>query len=474
MTVHILFWFDVEDYITPQSDIALGRLVDIFDRHEAKATFKLVAEKVRSLRRGGHDDILAKLLPHAIGYHTDSHSRPPSISEQLVGLGWPEGIEAFIEREQDGLETLRHIFGRVPTCYGQPGGAWAPQVYPALRRWGIPAYLDAGPWVDLDHKPHRYCDTLNILDVDGLMHIGIGGGADEVLKRQTQLARIVDRLRPSGGIVSLFAHECEFVTAQFWDAINFGGGQDTPRDQWQPALLVDEAESEARYAAMDNFLAFAGNLPGVEISTAADLPRLFPDRAKGHPFSAREVADLTAHCADQITHQQIDDTWLSPAEIFALTVRLLAQRARTGRWPAQVLYRYVDGPPAPPFAQFNSPKVENLQEGRCLALDDLFGTCLYEDAALDQNGHLPAEVQIGRTWLSPADFLTTVGAALPGWLDGGTDDAPIQSGDLASARHVPDHVGWNWIIFAPGFNGDPLLELGKLQAWTLKPAMLNK
>ncbi len=465
MTVHILFWFDVEDYITPESDLALGRLVDIFDRHEAKATFKLVAEKVRGLRRRGHDPILAKLLPHAIGYHTDFHSRPPSISEQLVGLGWQEGIAAFVEREQEGLETLRHIFGRAPACYGQPGGAWAPQVYPALRRWCIPVYLDAGPWVNLGGQPHRYCDVLNILDVDGLMHVGIGRGADEVLNRQAQLAHIVDRLRPGGGIVSLYAHECEFVTTQFWDGVNFRGGQDTPRERWQPALLVDEAEREARYAAMDNFLAFAGALPGVEISTAADLPRLFPDRAKGRWFGAREVADLAASCADRITHQQIDDAWLAPAEIFALTVRLLAERARTGRWPSEIPYRYADGPPAAPHTQINT---------QTLSLNDLFGTCLFENTALDQNGHLPAEVQIGRTWLSPADFLATVGAALPGWLDGGADDAPIRSGDLASAQYVPDHVGWDWIIFAPGFNGDPLLELGKLQAWTLKPATLDK
>ena len=61
MTISVFFWFDVEDYITPESDVALGRLVDIFDRHGLKATFKMVAEKVRGLERRGHQDIIDKL-----------------------------------------------------------------------------------------------------------------------------------------------------------------------------------------------------------------------------------------------------------------------------------------------------------------------------------------------------------------------------------------------------------------------------
>ena len=44
MQVYVFFWFDVEDYVTPESDVALGRLVDIFDRHGLKATFKRVGE----------------------------------------------------------------------------------------------------------------------------------------------------------------------------------------------------------------------------------------------------------------------------------------------------------------------------------------------------------------------------------------------------------------------------------------------
>jgi hypothetical protein len=479
--VYVYLWFDVEDYVTPESDVALGRLVDMFDRHGLKATFKMVAEKVRGLERRGHHDILASLRAHDVGYHTDYHSKPPSIPEYELELGWEAGIAEFVQREQAGLDTLKRAFGRTPSCYGQPGGSWAPQVYPALRRWGIPVYLDAGPWLALDGRPHRYCDVLDMLGLEGLMHIGIGGGRERVSRCQVQLGRLVERMRPTGGVISLYAHECEFVTQSFWDAVNYAGGADTPRERWQPAPLVSESERKDRYAAMDEFLSFVRSLPDVEVTVASQASLLYLDRAKGRKFTPRQVALACAAMADAITHQQCDEVWLSPAEIYGLAVGLLAARVRNDAWPDHVSYRYLDGPPTPPFAppassavQSSSDHVPRLASSVSrLALDDLFGTCLYEDASLNVNGHMPAQVQVGRNWFSPADFLSTVGAALPRWLDGGTDAAPLVRGDFVQARYVPDHVSWDWLVFPPGFNADPLLQMGKLQAWTLKPATLS-
>ena len=281
MRVYLYIWFDVEDYVTPESDVALGRLVDIFDRHGLKATFKMVAEKVRGLERRGHHDIVTKLRAHDIGYHTDYHSKPPSIPEYELECGWEDGIAEFVRREQAGMDTLKRAFGRTPSCYGQPGGSWAPQVYLALRRWGVPVYLDAGPWLALDGRPHRYCDVLDMLGLEGLMHIGIGGGREGVSRCQVQLGRLVDRLRPTGGEISLYAHECEFVTQTFWDAVNYAGGADTPREAWRPAPLLSEREREARYAAMDEFLAFVRSLPDVEVKVASEASLLYLDRARG-------------------------------------------------------------------------------------------------------------------------------------------------------------------------------------------------
>jgi len=465
MAVCVFFWFDVEDYVTPESDVALGRLVDIFDRHGLKATFKMVAEKVRGLERRGHQDIIGKLRAHDIGYHTDYHSKPPSISEYLLDCDWEGGIAEFVRRERAGLDTIKGAFQRTPSCYGQPGGSWAPQVYPALRRWGIPVYLDAGPWVKLDGRPHRYCDVVDLLGLDALMSIGIGAGREEVSRRRACVAGWVDRLRPAGGEISLYAHECEFATRVFWDAVNYARGADTPRERWQPAPLLTEQEREERYAAMDEFLTFVQSLPDVQIVVASQAPLLYLDRAKGRSFTPRQIGQVCASLADGITHQECDGVWLAPAEVYGLAVALLAARVRNDRWPDHVPYRYLDGPPT-------SPLVGSLP-GR-VTLDDLFGTCLFEDAYLNGHGQMPAQVQVGRGLLTPADFVATIGAALPRWLEGSMDDAPVVCGDFVQSRHVPDHVSWDWLVFPPGFDADALLQMAKLQAWTLKPASLRR
>jgi hypothetical protein len=215
---------------------------------------------------------------------------------------------------------------------------------------------------------------------------------------------------------------------------------------------------------MDAFLSFVQALPDVQVVVASQAPLLYLDRAKGRSFTPGQVAQLCAPMPDGVIHQQCDGAWLSPAEIYGLVVSLLAARVRDGQWPAQVPYRYFDGPPEPPVVQLGAS---------ALPLDDVYGTCLFEDAYLNSYGRMPAQIQVGRNWLAPADWLATDGADLPRWLEGSGDDAPLVRGDFASAQYVPDHVSWNWVIFPPGFDGDPLLQLGKLQAWTLKPAPLR-
>jgi hypothetical protein len=470
MAVYVFFWFDVEDYVTPESDMALGRLIDIFDRHGLKATFKMVAEKVRGLERRGHQDIIGKLHAHDIGYHTDSHSRPPSISEYLMDCDWEGGIAEFTRREQAGLDTLKRAFQRTPSCYGQPGGAWAPQVYPALRKWGIPVYLDAGPWVSLSGRPHRYCDVLDLLGLETLKSIGISGGHKEVSRRQAQFSEWVGRLGPTGGEISLYAHECEFATRTFWDGVNYARGADTPREKWQPAPLLSEEEREERYAAMDGFLTFVQSFPNLQIVVASQLSLLYRDRAKGRSFTPRQIAEACEPMVDGITHQQCGGVWLAPAEVYGLAVALVAARVRNDRWPDQVSYRYLDGPQARPFSDLSWDHASSSASS--VTLDDLFGACLYEDAYLNACGQMPAHVQIGRHWLSPADFLATIAAVLPRWLEYDVDEVPLVHGDFVQAQHVPDHVSWDWPIFPPEFSADSLLQMGKLQAWTLKPAVL--
>jgi hypothetical protein len=85
---------------------------------------------------------------------------------------------------------------------------------------------------------------------------------------------------------------------------------------------------------------------------------------------------------------------------------------------------------------------------------------------------LPNEVFVGSETLSLADFTATLAASA---------DRKGAGGDVKVVRGTPEFDRYfatdgkkpfNWIIHQEGFDGTALLELGRLQGWTLKPAQL--
>jgi hypothetical protein len=92
--------------------------------------------------------------------------------------------------------------------------------------------------------------------------------------------------------------------------------------------------------------------------------------------------------------------------------------------------------------------------------------------AVQKNGRLPAQVYLGSYSLSLADFAATAAATL---LAPDTEIA-LRHGNLVFEHYVSgDPVGpFKWGIHPVGFSAPRLLELTRLQAWTLKPAKLRR
>ena len=126
--VYVILWFDTEDYILPADDDAALHLADFLTREDIRATLRWSG---RSRRTGAAKryDVIAALKKHEIGFHSNWHSVQPSPAMYLSTLGWDEGVAEFDRREGPGRDDVERIFGRAPTCYGQPGSSWGPQSY---------------------------------------------------------------------------------------------------------------------------------------------------------------------------------------------------------------------------------------------------------------------------------------------------------------------------------------------------------
>src|SRR5262249_24821620 len=312
--VYVVLWFDTEDYILPASDDAALRIADILTREGIRATFKVVGEKARTLEARGRTDVIAALAKHEIGYHSNYHSFQPSPAMYLSTLGWDEGVTEFDRRERPGYDDIKRIFGVAPSCYGQPGSSWGPQVYGAMRRWNMDVYLDAGMHVNLEDRPFYYCGVLNLYKLAHLMRADINKPNELAHAAQKFLAAREKLKAEGGGVVSIMYHPCEFVHKEFWDGVNFRNGANPPREKWQLPRSKTPEESATAYRIFEQCIQLMKRFDDVQFITASQAGKLYRDKAREHRFRSGEIRAISQSLAPNISFFENGDYALSAAE----------------------------------------------------------------------------------------------------------------------------------------------------------------
>ena len=485
-TVLVTLWFDTEDYVLPQSDDAAKRLAEILTRLGVRATFKMVGEKARVLEQRGRTDVIEALRAHEIGYHTDMHSRPPTPATYLQNAGWDDGIAEFLRREAAGAKDVERILGRPLAAYGQPGSSWAPQAYPALRKMGIPLYLDEADHVGLDDQPFYYGGMLNVFRMRStLARAELRGGAS-LEEGKAAFRAAADRVRAKGGgTVSVYYHPCEWVHARFWDAVNFADGANPPREAWKPPAVRPAAETEQAFADFERFVAFVKAQPGVRFVTASELVQAYADRARGREFGRDELLAIARAVQGEQTFLRRDGYTLSAADTFSLLAQAASAFVREGALPASVQVRPLDGPAdvyRAPLGGARTPaggaNTEDAGGSRPPVPWEAFARTT-EDVArfIEAAGRVPTEVWVGAESFSPAAYLAMLGASVEAIVATGRPPAGVErrEGRFTADRDVAADTPalWSWPIFPKGFHAPRIMQLARLQAWTLKPAVLH-
>jgi len=111
----------------------------------------------------------------------------------------------------------------------------------------------------------------------------------------------------------------------------------------------------------------------------------------------------------------------------------------------------------------------------------------FRDAVLETNremrarAHVPARIFVGAMPVAPADFMRAAAAVVANMLQSDASDTPVFPARVAVpggtavaterfvAKDSPELFG-GWVIHPPGFRAPRVMELARLQAWTLKPA----
>jgi len=469
--MYVLLWFDTEDLLLEASDDAALRLATFCTREGVKANFKLVGEKVRLLVQRGRRDVIEALGKHEIGYHTEFHSVHPTPAQYTSTLGWDEGVAEFIRREGRGVKDLKRVFGSGPTWYGQPGSSWCPQSFGALRAWDIPVYLDIGNHIGVEGRPHYYCGILTIYDLRYSLRVGLGRPeqVDDAKRRFGEARR--NLLAEGGGVAHIFYHPCEFVHAQFWDGVNFRGGANPPREKWKVPPAKTPEQSRIAYENFESYIRWIkSTFDDVEFLTATDAARLYRDRARGRTFSGTEIREIASAVTpvqgrEGITFQRRGDYALAPSEVLALLTGALAKAPDAGENPAlEVVLEDTPLGPTGIVPEMSEP-VETSRSQFVRTTKDVWDS-------LRRQGRVPGTVWLGSKGVPPEAYL----GALAGVIAGGrrAETVEIRPAALTASKYVRQDSPrlWGW-LFPEGFHAPHLMELAKLQAWTIKPAILR-
>jgi hypothetical protein len=472
VAVKLIFSFDSEDYITPESTGAEKWWAEAMTRHGITACICLVGELARSLRERGRREVIEAMGRHEICYHSDMHSAPLTHAEYLDRMSWDEGLAAVRAREIRGLEDVSDLFGRRPSAYCKPGASWGAPVSVAMAEWGVPVFCDAPfEWApgELMWFAGQLCTGYHC-HFDGYFNIP----DDERLPRMK--ADFEQRAAAhESGVLVMYTHPCRLVTSQLWDGVNFAHGTNPPREAWQPAPLRPPAQIEALKRDFDAFLAWVVRQSGVELTTYSALHATH--RPAPAPWIGRqELLRLAGEVGDPPAPVKLQGEWLSPAELFGLVTRVLTVYGETGKLPEAVAVRRLLGPTEP----VSEPPAGPAE----VPLTALLAAARTADAHATRTGAMPSRLTAG-VEVGPNLFLQAACAALEGLSSGAAprvvpigqprlpevgaaveETALAQRSDFQNLRFRD-----GWVIFPTGFEGRNVLRQIRQQTWTGKPAV---
>ena len=469
--IYVLIWFDVEDYFSADSDDADMRAAEIALDAGVPVTVKVVGEKARALERNGRQDVIAALARHAVGYHSDWHSRPPTIAAYLADLDWEDGAREFEERERQGFEDVRRIFGQDPICFGQPGPSWAPQIYPALRKWNIPLYLDEAAHVGLPtEQPFWFQSMLHIFNLRrNAIKMEFGNAADfEQTCKLFEAACERISTNNGSGLISLYYHPQEFIYRGFSDEVNFGGGTDPSSCAWKTFEQRTCSEVRSAYQYYERLLQFMGSFHKVCFINARQALNLYAEPVVPSGVSPQLVFELAEKVQREITFHQAGDYCFSAAEIFELLVKWLASRLQLQGELSGDIHRTMSGPThrsvlrpidkPVPWAAFE----HSVREVACF---------------VEEHRQIPSVIHLGDQCSSPENFLANLGKVIGSLVKQGTPPAALkwQRGIFTAGEYAAQDSPelWAWPIFPSSFRAPNLMRLARLQTWTIKPATLQ-
>jgi len=440
----VIISFDHEDYLVPETIDTAKFLADAMTRYGVRGAFCTVGERARFMRRLGRQDAIESLSRHEINQHSNRHSWQPTIVQDLEERDWDDGLRHFLANEGRAADTLRDIFGvnRLPAVVPPGWLDCAPQGFYGYRLLGFE--MISGSFIS--EKPGQllwYCN---------LIHQAHNFYLDDAL-RQLPLSGVIEDFEShlDEEYILCSLHPTILYNSEFIDERNRERLDQNP-SSWEkpePRPAIDYRQ------ALENFEAFVRHVKSLSECETTTYEEIIQDNPNPCPaFLARDqVCRLAVVAADRSRPAgvRLNGYVLSAAEVFGALNWAVANPDGSA-----VPVRRLFGPQHPPQEAVSPVTAERDQVREAAArierkLGDFLPACLPYDSPVSLGGHLRA---LG-------EYLNTNRGAIT--------IQPLPNDPVEAEHPALADIGYEgkW-IWPEDFKGERLVELGRLQSWTLK------
>jgi peptidoglycan/xylan/chitin deacetylase (PgdA/CDA1 family) len=493
--------FDVEDVFSPPelgNDDSIKELAEILEAEGLRGTFLFIADRAAQLAERGRSDVIAAVARHEIGLHTLSASHP-CCPEYVADLEWEEGVEEVLRHERKGTEILERIFDQPVCALSNHWRYTCPQIQHAAARLGLPyiySYPTAPPLDSLTwyagalglpswnpngvSKPRT--DKSRDQDPEGsdpsfALNMFYGPFDDTYPDNRAfgsvlvDYDRTIDRLLSTGHpfMATFLYHPQRVRLAEFIDHFWSPNGINSPRERWGEFGNPKRYTSEEIQRSLKNF---------------RRIVRFIRDDERLNPILVRDMMEKYGTQPDQVTHSELIAAAteikakrqillhprFSPAEITVAMASMVVRFADCESLPDSVTRIDVLGPTRSPI---------EWPEARRISWFEFVSRVRDLLDHVSQTGCLPATLggELNRTGVN---HLTLALAHALLSLEDAVLPETVDFEPMPRYPEIAPEIGRRFLsvsegeLIDPDLNPGNLYRHGKLQTWTMKPALFQK
>lgn len=477
--IDVVFAFDVEDVVHPESDDACMRLCRIFSEEEVPVSLFIAGEKARAIRRRGRLDVIEAMRPHEICYHGNYWGDFPEPALSYgTRLSWDEAAKLALSVELPGLHDVAEITGQFPVAWCCHQAQQCPPLSYAYKLAGVRCWAGGprGWFMNWLSWPRSNCalssqgswdqpqDPFNPLPKPP---------ADPVADLNALQAQF-ETMAADRDFITFAGHPVCWVTST-WALVEFAslfrhGSTPYPRpDNFRRVQYRTAEDQEVAFGYIRDVLRWIKTVPEVNLTNYTALC----ERDEEDPVqwvTWEQTVDLARRVQEKFNYVTAHGTSFSCADLTGLFCFAIRHLWEFGKWPARLPVQRLLGPTDEPL-HLNAPLT--------MRRDDILAGAHATYSIMMDERRIRGKLRASFTDVGPGEWLHLIAKFITEAAE--TGQLPLQV-EIPAVPMLPEVVNEPAITErrfgstnrAAGLDLSHLWDLLKWQSWSYRPAVRGK